>query len=181
MNKWTNRRSMVSLAIAVSAVILLIWVLIQTKQTNNELPKQKIAIGALAPDFEITNTSGQKIILSDYRGKTVLLNFWASWCKPCVREMPLLDELYRANESNLELISVNVGDSRGTVNAFLTELDISFPVIIDITGKVSDLYRVIGLPATFIIDASGTFRQVGVGELTSSEQVQALLKAGMNS
>ncbi|MFB9274310.1 TlpA family protein disulfide reductase [Cohnella cellulosilytica] len=135
-----------------------------------------IAVGKEAPAIEGIDTSGAKVDLLDYRGQPVLVNFWASWCQPCVKEMPLIDRTYREASDRFRLISVNVGDTKGTVNEFLKAHDISFPVLIDATGRAAERYRVSALPATFAIDAEGRLSRAGIGELTEAEQLYKLLQ-----
>ncbi|QJD82821.1 TlpA family protein disulfide reductase [Cohnella herbarum] len=179
MRQRTARLNVVSVAtviIALIALILMIRLFISTDRSESHEKKGNLSIGLEAPEFEGVNTDGERVNLRSYRGQTVLLNFWASWCKPCVKEMPLIDEIYRSKEINFQLVSVNVGESRGTVNEYLKQQDISFPVIIDATGKVSTLYRIVGLPATFVIDANGKLRQVGIGEITNRDQLLSMLQ-----
>jgi peroxiredoxin len=174
--RW-GRREIVTGAICLVAVLAIGWVFTQNNRPGNEKKTGSIIIGATAPTIEATNTDGTLVKLSDYRGKTVLLNFWASWCGPCVREMPLIHEIYQSHDPGIEILSVNVGESKGSVNEFMNEHHLTFPVIIDVTGKSADLYGVIGLPASFIIDEEGLLQQVGIGEMTDEGQIYSLLKS----
>jgi peroxiredoxin len=164
------------LLIILIAVIAIVWTLIATLSSERDMAKGTISVGQEAPGFTATNTNGEIVNLINYRGKTVLLNFWASWCKPCVKEMPLLDEAHRTQETEFELISINVGEARGTVNEFVREIGISFPVIVDATGRISNLYQVKALPATFVVDAKSKLHRVSLGELTTKEQLMAILR-----
>ncbi|WP_256757976.1 redoxin domain-containing protein [Cohnella sp. WQ 127256] len=175
---WT-RRSILSTLIAILSVVALVWVFVADQQADTHQETSSIRIGAAPPDFTATNTVGQSVTLRGYEDQVVFLNFWASWCHPCVEEMPLIEEMYQSNEIDFELVSVNVGESRGTVNEFLKAHDISFPVIIDVTGTISEAYQLVGLPATFIIDHSGKLRQIKLGELTDKEQIKTLLEAAL--
>ncbi|MFC4304477.1 redoxin domain-containing protein [Cohnella boryungensis] len=159
--------------LVVLALAGLISVLATTLLSDRDTRSDGFALGEEAPPIQGVDTAGQRIALQDYRGQAVVVNFWASWCKPCVQEMPLIDEAYR--EGKFKLISVNAGESKGTVNEYLREHGISFPVLIDATGQASDRYRVVGLPATFVIDEQGRLSRMGVGELTDREQLDALL------
>ncbi|WP_239619238.1 TlpA family protein disulfide reductase [Cohnella mopanensis] len=179
MRQRTGNLNIVSVTTVVIALIALIFVvrlLISEHRSEDLQVKGSISIGREAPDFERINTAGEQVSLGSYRGQTVLLNFWASWCKPCVKEMPLIDELFRSKEVDFQLVSVNVGETRGTVNEFLKLQGIAFPVVIDATGKVSTLYRIVGLPATFVIAADGKLRQVGIGEITNRDQLLSMLQ-----
>ncbi|QMV39775.1 TlpA family protein disulfide reductase [Cohnella cholangitidis] len=166
----------VSAMIALVALIIVVRLFIPSDRSESLPVKGNISIGLEAPNFEGVNTNGERVSLHALRDRTVLLNFWASWCVPCVKEMPLIDEVFRSEDIDFQLVSVNVGEARGTVNEFLQQKGISFPVIIDAAGKVSTLYRIVGLPATFVIDAYGTLRQVGIGEITTREQLLSMLQ-----
>jgi len=174
-----RHRKAVAAAISAIAVAALIWSGARAVQSGNG-DASVIAAGAAAPDFEATDTSGEKIRLSDYRGQVVLLNFWASWCKPCVREMPLFDDVRRSGADGIKVITVNAGESKGTVLEFLRKIDSSLPTIIDATGKISAAYRIVGLPATFVVDGDGAFVRAGLGEITSREMIDKLLGEAQN-
>jgi peroxiredoxin len=139
--------------------------------------KGGLAAGMEAPPIEGVDTSGAQVDLQQMRGLPVVVNFWASWCQPCVKEMPLIDEVYRSASDRFMLISINVGDTKGTVNEFMAEHGISFPVLIDAAGKAAERYRVSALPATFAIDAEGRISHTGIGQLTDAEQLYALIRS----
>ncbi len=119
----------------------------------------------LAPDFTLTTVSGASLQLSDLRGKVVLLNFWATWCVPCQTEMPAIEALYqRYKDRGLEVVAVNLDRlSTAGVEAFLTEVKVSFPVVLDPSWSTAQAYRVVGLPTSYLIDRSGrvVVREVG--------------------
>jgi thiol-disulfide isomerase/thioredoxin len=102
--------------------------------------------------------------LADYKGKVVMLDFWASWCAPCRYEMPILQEVYdRYKEKGLVLIAVNAGEDRDTAARFVTSYGCTFPVALDPKGDVSNLYGVSGFPSLIVIDRQGIIRKVHVG------------------
>jgi len=158
--------------LALAAVLAVAWQVLRSDSAG----KGGLAAGMKAPEIEGIDTSGDRIDLLDYRGQPVIVNFWASWCGPCVKEMPLLDEVYRSASGRFKLISVNVGDTKGTVNEFLKEHGISFPVLIDAAGKAAGRYRVSALPATFAIDAEGRISHAGLGQITEAGQLYAFLQ-----
>ncbi|OAB40843.1 hypothetical protein PGLA_17910 [Paenibacillus glacialis] len=170
-------RRIVTILIVVVALIAVAWTIVQSNQSSQHSGSSKIEVGAAAPDFVATNTEGQQVRLAEYRGKVVLINFWASWCKPCVREMPLIHSVFQSKDNDIETLFINVGEAKGTVNEFMKEQQFTFPVIIDVTGKVSSLYRITGLPATFIIDKTGRFRKVVLGEVTDYTLLRTWLEA----
>lgn len=169
--------SVITLLLALFAIGAIVWIIVAPNQGDTMEQKARLAIGEAAPIFEVANTHGDKVSLSDYKGKVVVLNFWASWCEPCVKEMPLINEVYQSNQSDVATLFVNAGESKGTVNEFLTAHQFEFPVMIDATGKVAGLYGIVGLPVTYIIDKKGNLHQSIVGEITSSEQLQAYIQA----
>ena len=115
----------------------------------------------MAPDFELITLAGEKVKLSDYKGKKVMLNFWVSWCGPCRVEMPYMDnyyEKYKASE-NVEIIAVNMThmerEKSETAKKFVNEHQLTFPILLDEDGDVTDLYEVRAYPTTYIINTEG--------------------------
>ena len=140
-------------------------------------------IGKYAPDFMFKNPEGEDISLSDFRGKSVVLNFWATWCGPCKIEMPLIQEL--ANDAattdiGLILMTVNGGESVDAVAKFMIENGFSFPVLLDTQRGISRVYNVRGIPTTFFIDRDGVIRDIKVGTFTSKTEIDSKLKNIMN-
>lgn len=128
---------------------------------------QKVAVGEIAPDFALVDMNGQKHKLSDYRGEGVFLNFWATWCKPCEREMPYIDKAYKEfKDKGVKVLTVDVGESKLAVNNFIERYNLSFPVMIDKDGQVQTAYGINPLPITFLIDKDGKVVRSHVGELT---------------
>ena len=127
-----------------------------------------VELGRYAPDFTLTSLAGDSVTLSDLRGKTVILNFWASWCAPCRREMPLLEATYEAYAGDdLVVLAVNLGEEQRRVEGFAEDMAVTFPVFSDEATSVGTLYRVRGVPTTYFVDRDGVLRQRFVGELTS--------------
>lgn len=113
----------------------------------------------LAPDFTVYDSQGSAVRLSDYRGTPVVLNFWASWCGPCQREMPDFDALYQQLGDEVQVLMVNVTDgSRETMITawdFLADKGYLLPVVYDTAGEAAAAYGVYALPSTYFIDAQG--------------------------
>ncbi len=132
--------------------------------------------GFPAPDFTLDTLDGDQMTLSDLRGKVVMINLWASWCPPCRDEMPAIENVYQANkEQGLEVLAVNVTnqDSEAAVSAFVQELDLSFPILLDRQGAVSRRYQLRALPTTFFIDREGIIRAVVPGGPMSESLIQS--------
>lgn len=172
-------RRILTIVTILTALSAGIWAVTTNWSDSESKRSNPIRTGAEAPDFTAVNSKGEQVRLSDYRGRAVMINFWASWCTPCVREMPLVHELAQQNANNVETLFVNVGESKGTINEFMKSHQFDFPVIIDAAGKVSKLYRITGLPATMVIDRSGQFRHILLGELTEDIPLQQWLKESM--
>jgi peroxiredoxin len=117
-----------------------------------------------APDFVLSGEEGETYRLSAYRGKVVVLNFWATWCPPCRYEMPSMERAHqKVKGEGIVILAVNVGQSEDEVFAFTGQYPVTFPLPLDREGTVVKQYPVIGLPTTFVIDPRGmvTHRAVG--------------------
>ncbi|MDR1838014.1 MAG: TlpA family protein disulfide reductase [Treponema sp.] len=109
-----------------------------------------------ADDFTLPLLGGGNATLSSYRGKVVILNFWATWCPPCRTEMPSMEILYqRFNAQGLEILAVDIGESASSVQQFIRRAGYTFPVILDRNNRVSTVYQVEAIPTTYIIDREG--------------------------
>jgi len=109
-----------------------------------------------APDFTLPAPDGRKVSLRNFHGKVVFLNFWATWCESCREEMPSMERLYREfRGKGLEIVAVNVKDKRRDALAFVKELKLSYPILMDPEGEVGLLYGAFGLPVTYLIDRKG--------------------------
>jgi peroxiredoxin len=117
-----------------------------------------------APDFTLKGENGKTYRLSAYRGKVVLLNFWATWCPPCRYEMPSMERAHqKVKDQNIVILAVNVGESEEQVFGFTGRYPVTFPLLLDTEGAVVKKYRVIGLPTTFVIDPRGMVTHSAVG------------------
>jgi peroxiredoxin len=133
-----------------------------------------IGAGMLAPDFTMKNLEGKEVSLKDYRGKKVMLNFWATWCPPCKEEMPAMERIYAEKSSEFEILAVNL-DPQNNVAGFVNDNKLTFPVLLDQNGQTQQTYAIISIPTTFIIDENGIILEKQIGSMTY-EQMQDLLK-----
>ncbi len=139
-------------------------------------PTQGIKVGNLAPDFQLQNLNGNSVSLSDFRGKPVLLNFWASWCPPCRDEMPYLQQVYDEwSAKGLVLLAINIGESSSTVEEFMQSHNLSFPVLLDTKQDVDQKYNIYGIPTTFLIDKDGIIQDIKVGAFQSTAELESSL------
>jgi len=124
----------------------------------------KITKPFIAAEFSLSGEDGKTYRLSDYRGKVVILNFWATWCPPCRREMPALERLWqKVKNKEMVVLAVNVGENADIIFEFTGNYPVSFPLLMDKDGKVIENYPVQGLPTTYIIDPHGNVTHRAVG------------------
>jgi thiol-disulfide isomerase/thioredoxin len=130
-----------------------------------------------AVDFQLSDLNGKQVRLSELRGKVVLLNFWATWCPPCKAEMPDLQALYRdyGTKNNFVVLAVDVSEAKEPVSDFVEQNRLSFPVLLDGDGRVSDFrYFVRSLPNSFIIDRNGNVRYSWIGQQSRQTMLSRL-------
>jgi thiol-disulfide isomerase/thioredoxin len=127
-------------------------------------PSYATTSGELAPAFNLSalqNSSAAQIQLSDYKGKVVYVDFWASWCGPCKRSFPVLNSLRSKYQSQgFEVIGVNLDDDVADAKAFLAKLPVSFPIALDNKGATAEQYAVKGMPSAYLIDKQGKVQYV---------------------
>ena len=110
----------------------------------------------VAPDFTLKVLDGEEVALSDFRGKTVLLNFWATWCPPCRAEMPSMERMYgEFDRDELEILAVDLQESEKAVRNFIEDKEYTFPILLDTNGRVGSLYGARSIPTTYLIDEDG--------------------------
>jgi peroxiredoxin len=130
-----------------------------------------------APAMRAVDLQGQTRSLADYRGRVVLLNFWATWCPPCRHEMPSMERLRRNMAGRpLEILAVDSAETPEEVQAFLKTLDLGFPILLDPDGQNTRRWKVNALPTTFLLDGEGRIRYVlkGGAEWDEGEALQAI-------
>jgi len=153
---FTHFKSLLSLFFAVLALNTSYgWA--QSKVNFKAIPVlQPMKDSAPTPDFSLTTPEGKKISLKDFRGKTIFLNFWATWCVPCREEMPAMEKLYQEyKDNNFVILAVNVKDRKQEAMAFIKELKLTYPVALDPEAEVAQLYGAWGLPTTYLIGPKG--------------------------
>ncbi len=115
-----------------------------------------VNIGQQAPDFSIKDQSGHEIKLSDYRGKLVFLNFWATWCAPCIEEMPAMETLNQTfKDRKFQMLAISVDNDWKLVNGFYKDYNLTLPAFLDPGHQVANQYKVYKFPETFLIDGNG--------------------------
>lgn len=145
---------------------------------NNDEIKIGLEKGNLAPDFELTTLDGRKVKLSDYRGKKVILNFWATWCPPCRAEIPDMDKFYSSyKDKDIVILGVNLTKAeqdQTSVKSFIKEYRVTYPIPLDKESLAAEMYQVSAIPTSYIIDPQGTIIQKIVGPM-DFETMKSLL------
>ena len=143
-------------------------------------PSAAPTVGAAAIPFELKSMEGKLLTLETFRGKPLVLNFFASWCDPCREEMPIINELAArgANES-YNVLGIAVEDTRAAVSEFAKESKLIFPIALDLNSTVKRTYRIFGPPATFFIDGHGVIRDIVLGPISAERARDALKKTAI--
>lgn len=150
-------------------LVLIGFALYQTGET------EAVEIGQTAPDFELATLDGGTIKLSQLRGKGVLINFWASWCKPCRDEMPAIQRVYDLHkDKGLEVLAVNIAETKVTVDGFVRHLDLTFPILLDQDREVTRLYGIGPIPSSIFISPEGKVVRKVSGQMDES-QIESMI------
>lgn len=175
---------LISTAVVVSAggfeEIKLLDLSLAGNSSANGGPEAAPEKGSLAPDFALELISGESVTLSDYQGKVVLLNFWAVWCPPCRQEMPSFQSIHERYGDEIVILGINAGDSRADAASFVQEFGLTFDILLDSRSEVEFLYRVRGLPTTFLIDPQGVIQILHIGYLEERQLMGYLSDMGIN-
>ncbi|MBI3754240.1 MAG: TlpA family protein disulfide reductase [Deltaproteobacteria bacterium] len=137
------------------------------------LPKE----GDVAAQFSLRLLNGKKFRLEDMKGRPVVVNFFASWCRPCRTEAPVLQRVYETyKDKGMVFIGIAIEDKEAKVAAYVKEFGIAFPVGIDATGNIAEAYKIYGIPKTFIMDKHGRFSYIRMGEITEADLIKEIEK-----
>jgi len=163
--------------IAGTVILVLTFAIVWLQSAKYE----PLVVGRPAPDFALSDLNDKPYRLSDFRGKVVFLNFWATWCKPCREEMPSMEILNKNFEKDgLVILAVSIDRVTTTkeIPPFVKGLNLTFPVLIDSWGQTDKPYKRMGVPETFIIDQEGIIREIVIGprDWTRLDSLQVLTK-----
>jgi cytochrome c biogenesis protein CcmG/thiol:disulfide interchange protein DsbE len=137
-------------------------------------------IGARAIAFDLKTLDGKQAALESFRGRPLIINFFATWCDPCRDEMPLINELALGGaRDGYQVLGIAVEDTRAAVTEYVKEAKLVFPIALDLNSTVKRSYRIFGPPATFFIDGTGLIRDVILGPMTPDRARDALRKTGL--
>jgi peroxiredoxin len=146
-----------------------------------EVAPQFAELGKPAPDFMLQDINGKSWRLSDFRGKVVLVNFWASWCGPCRQELPAMQALHMAMSNEpFQMLSVSYNDDPRVANQLAQQVGVTFPVLADPQKQAATAYALTGVPETYIVDPQGILREKYLGARHwNSNEVVAMLRSYM--
>jgi peroxiredoxin len=154
---------LVILVVLVAAIVYTIYT------TAHKDDIQLLKVGDDAPNFSLIDLNGETHKLSDYKGQGVLLNFWGTWCKPCKKEMPAINEQYKQFKGQgVQVLGINIAQSDLEVSSYSDKLGVEFPIAIDKTKSVMRAYNVDPLPTTVLINKDGKIENIITGEMTES-------------
>jgi peroxiredoxin len=178
-------RNIVATALVGAAIAATVWVfdrpgtansqsITVTATARGETPK----VGRPAPDFELTLIDGSVVRLSDYRGRPVWINFWASWCPPCRAENPDIESVYNAHREadGLVLLAPAIGEGSGAVAGYMERADLAYPVGVDTDTQIAANYRVLGIPTHIFVDRDGIVREIRVGAMSEKTMEKKIAK-----
>ena len=170
--------------LAIAAVIVAIVIVGQIRGSRANDPRQstvasdgftpiklgvassgRSGIGDTAPTFQLNNPEGALVSLGDFRGKPVLVNFWATWCAPCRLEIPDLIKLQEEWGDSVTIVGVDLNEPADVVSAYARTMRMNYPLALDLDGSVTGAYKLTGLPETFFLDADGVIRDHRIGLL----------------
>ncbi|GIN97687.1 thiol:disulfide interchange protein tlpA [Siminovitchia terrae] len=183
------KKNLLSIAIIILAIAIVavnLWKPVEKEaakeKSNSETEDVKVADenvpgvdlsevkeGKMAPDFELVTLNGETVKLSDYRGKKVILNFWATWCPPCRAEMPHMQNFYEQNKDNgIEIVAVNLtkmDKGRMEIDKFVKEYGLTFDIPLDEEGDIGMQYQAFTIPTSYIIDTNGKIASKVIGPM----------------
>jgi peroxiredoxin len=170
MSKTVKRKNNKQTRLIIRTAVLLLLASAIIFSIVNKKDQKVLAVGDTAPDFELVDLDGNKHRLSDYKGKGVFLNFWGTWCGPCKREMPHMENLYKEfEEKGVHILAVNIKGSDLKVEAFRNQYGLSFPIAIDKLESVKGAYNILPLPTTFFINEKGKIERIITQEMSEKE------------
>jgi len=153
----------------IAAVVVFLLVLIflvpsftKPQSDGNSAGETAPKTGAFAPEFVLDGLDGKEYKLSDFQGNVVIVNFWTTWCRFCLDEMPYLEALH-LSQDDVIVLAVNVNEGRSDVKMFIEEQGFTFPVLLDLEGEVFTNYRIRAYPTTFAISPEGIISSIKVG------------------
>ena len=179
----SSKRGAVAVFIIIALGLLLIQACTpssQAMQGGQQEAAVGINVGEIAPDFTLLDLDGNEVRLSEFQGRVVLVNFWATWCPPCRAEMPDIESLYQEyKDKGLVVIGIDIGEPEATVRQFVQRGGYSWTFVLDSTGTVAANYNIRAIPTSFFIDREGVIQAVNIGAMTKRGMEATLAEAMM--
>ena len=180
-----TRPSKVLIGVTSLAILVLAFGVVWLQSSKYE----PLTVGKVAPDFELPDLDDKSVRLSDFRGKVIFLNFWATWCKPCREEMPSMEVLHQSlQKDGLVVLAVSIDrvTTKKDIPPFVKNLNLTFPILVDSWGQTDKRYKLMGVPETYVIDQQGVLQEKIIGprdwtRLDNLNIVTKLLKEGPRS
>lgn len=167
----------VQIVILLAIILVGVYAVATVVFGSDEVPK----VGQKAADFELLGMDGSVHTMSEYEGKARVINFWGTYCPPCVREMPALQAQWEKwSNQGVEIIGINVGENKMTVENFVAQTGVKFPILMDPKRNAVASFGVGPMPTTFFVSASGKIDHIRIGELdlnTLDKQIEQLVNA----
>lgn len=168
-----NKKPIIRIVILSLILIAVGWAVYQSAIDD----KQKIEEGSVAPNFMLPLLGGDSMQLEDLRGQGIVLNFWGTWCDPCRKEMPALNQAHnKYKDRGVQVLAVNIGESDVTVNRFVEQYQLSFPILMDKQSEITALYEIGPIPTTFFIDGEGVVRRIVIGGPMSEQVIEQYIQ-----
>lgn len=170
-------RKYIQIVILLAVVLIGVYAVATVVMGSDKVPK----VGQKAANFELLGMDGEVHTMSKYEGKAKVINFWGTYCPPCVREMPALQSQWEKwSSQGVEIIGINVGENKVTVENFVAQTGVEFPILMDPNRDAVARYGVGPMPTTFFVTASGKIDHIRIGELdlnTLDKQIEQLVNA----
>lgn len=185
-------KSIFSVILVVALLVIAVTTIVKNNNENEAKEEMKVIegsgnndagglkVGQKAPDFTLQTLAGEEVSLSDFKGKKVMINFWATWCPPCRAETPHMVKYYneQAEKENFEILSVNAMSTESNskkVEDFIKEYEMTFPIVIDPRGETVKQYEVLNFPTSFFVNTEGVIEQKL--NLVDEEQLEKVVKS----
>lgn len=159
------------------ALVMTVFILLSGCGKNNYSEEASVKVGDVAPDFTVTLSDKTTFSLQSEKDKVIVLNIWATWCKPCCEELPAFEKLQNEYGDKIKVIAVNCGEKTDVVDSFIQENGYTFSFAYDENAKVNELYPTQGIPYTVIIDKNGIVRNTYIGASTAEAQYEIYKEA----
>lgn len=146
----------------------------QTQEPSDTTDPNEETVDSIdAIDFKLNDLTGKEVLLSNYKGKIIYVNFWASWCDPCKYEMPFLEQLYKERkDTDLVILTVNLQESKSVVDKFMADNKYTFPVLLDKDGEAANTYGIQSIPLSILIDKDFKIVSAHEGSMENYEMMR---------